>query len=206
MTSTFTRALVLCAAAATLASPLLAQAARPSKDGPLPIFTTERFPYSAPAVGTKFVYTTFENVITKNDGFKTYYTDGQGQKGMRWGTFITDNPAKPGEITDAGLKALWPLRPGTIVDLPITRGEEKLVWRFAVQDTETVVVPAGKFRTVRIDGTAATVVTRRDPVVAMTTFWYAPSISAVVRLKFVPVAGPNKGRPVRNELVRIEKP
>ncbi len=165
-------------------------------------------PYVAPAIGTTYVYTHFTNTVISVDGWRTVFRDGKGKRAARISHFIPDNPDQPLKIPDeAALKYLWPLAIGAKTSVHTVRGAEQEQWDFVVSDTVTVKVPAGTFLTYRVDGTQNTVMTA-DPtriITNLTTYWFAPSVNAVVRVKFVQAKGPRQNGIARNELLRIER-
>lgn len=166
-------------------------------------------PYVSPAVGTRYVYTNFTNVVTKTDGWRTWFDDPKRGPIVMIARLIPENAKVPLAIPDShALKRLWPLRLGTNIVFHTSRGEEQQQWNLVVSDTETVTVPAGRFLTYRIDGTENSTLTRNPDmaVTNMTTWWYAPAPAAVVRVKFVQARGPRQGGVARNELLRIERP
>jgi hypothetical protein len=139
---------------------------------------------------------------------KTYFTDNRGRMGMFNALFIPDSPDQPLIIADSSLRRLWPLRAGNITDLVTRRGEVRNLWRITVVGAESISVAAGRFATYRIDGVEQTILTPnpKEAVVNIVTWWYAPSIAAVVKFNTLQAVGSRQGAMQKNELVLFEKP
>jgi hypothetical protein len=164
-------------------------------------------PYVAPKPGTKYVYTGMSTTVLRTDGWKTWFRDHRGGRGMWHGLFITGDPGSEISVPDSSLRRLWPLKVGNVTDVITTRGEEKFLWRFTVTGTETVRTAAGSFLTYRVDGVQQTVLTP-NPATAVAniySWWYAPSVRAVVQVNFLQAVGSRKGQLIKNELIAIER-
>lgn len=164
-------------------------------------------PYVAPAAGTRYVYRDYVNVVTRSDGWRTYFTDQRGRPGLHTGVFIPDDPTAPLSLDVSDIARLWPLRVGSSTKVPTSRGPLQWRWELSVIDTATIRVPAGRFATYVVQAIEVPVVAATpQPSVNYTTFWYAPSVGAVVRFKAGQLVSPRRNLPVRQELVRIERP
>jgi hypothetical protein len=164
-------------------------------------------PYRAPAPGTRWVYDTFAQRITAATGWRTTFEDAEQRAGALLGFFIPDNPAEPLTVSKGSLDGLWPLRVGVTTSLETSRGPLRWSWKFRVVDTERVQVPAGEFDTYVVEATQSTLVAPAGgAATTVTTYWYAPSVNAVVRLLSVRAAGVQAGQRTRAQLQRIERP
>ena len=202
------RSLVALATALLALSPARAQRQAPQKlDVPGPKMADA--PYAVPAPGTKEIFTNFSNVITgRTDRWHVKFTSAAGRPGMRTGLFIPDNPSSPLTIDTTRLAQLWPLRVGTKVALEVQRYPRKWIWRIEVSGTERLKVAAGEFDTFLVTGTESqSLVTGNDKVSTMLyTFWYAPSINAVVRVRSLRTDGTEELFRSGAELLRLERP
>lgn len=163
-------------------------------------------PYVPPAVGTRYVYTSFAQTITANDGLRTRFVDHRNLSGERLALFIPQNPATPLIVDSAAVARIWPLRVGREARVATARGPLQWEWRLRVVGTERVRVPAGTFDTYVVE--AVEVATRTaNPTAApqVTTFWYAPANGAVVRFS-IGILGRAVRRVTQQELVRVEPP
>lgn len=159
-----------------------------------------------PVVGTRYVYTSFAQTITANDGLRTRFVDHRNLPGERLALFIPQNPANPLTVDAAALARIWPLRVGREARVATARGPLRWEWRFRVVGTERVRVPAGTFDTYVVE--AVEVATRTANPTAepqVTTFWYAPENGTVVRF-VIGTLGRVVRRVTRQELVRVEAP
>ena len=164
-------------------------------------------PYVRPRVGTRYVYRGFSNVITSAKGWRVEFRDSLGRKGARIGLFISDNPAEPLTVERGSLDSLWPLRPGATTTIVTGRKGFKWQWQLHVVDTETVVVPAGRFLTYIVEGVQSTLVTVRGGAATnATTWWYAPEIGAVARVMALAAGDSGKSAARRAELLAVEAP
>lgn len=163
-------------------------------------------PYVPPAVGTRYVYTSFAQTITANDGLRTRFVDHRNLPGERLALFIPQNPAAPLTVDPAALARVWPLRVGRETRVATARGPLRWEWRLRVVGTERVRVPAGTFDTYVVE--AVEVATRTATPTAeprVTTFWYAPAGGAVVRFS-IGTLGRVTRRVTQQELLRVEAP
>jgi hypothetical protein len=163
--------------------------------------------YTPPPVGTRYEYSSVVNTVTRNDGWRTYFTDGSGRPGLRTALFIPDDPSAPLTLDRAALDRLWPLRLGASTEIAAKRAPLEWRWKVAVVDTETVTVPAGRFRTYVVEATEQPVITAIRPApVNVATFWYAPALNAVVRYRTGQFVGGKRRLPPRQELLRVTTP
>jgi len=167
-------------------------------------------PYVPPAVGTVYRYVGFNNTVVGVDGLRTRFVDDSGHQGLRVGLFISDDPQHPSQIDQAQLAALWPLESEKQTDVMVRNGSNTWLWRFKVLGEQQVTVPAGRFQTYMVQAVQRPD-SIRDPksgeqTVVGYTFWYAPSISAVVRFKTTYFSGPATGQVVQSELRAVEAP
>lgn len=162
-------------------------------------------PYVAPAIGTRYVYSTFAQTITANAGLRTGFLDHRQAAGARLALFIPDSPVSPLAVDTVALARLWPLRLGHEVRVPTGRGERRWDWLVRVVDTERVTVPAGTFDTYVVEAIeVATRTPNPTSTLKVTTFWYAPATNAVVRFT-MGTRGVTNTRITRQELQRIER-
>jgi hypothetical protein len=184
--------------------PLGAQSQRAIGRGP----TMPPADFRQPAVGTVLRYEGFSNRITGGQGARTFFVDGGNRPGMRLAVFFPDNPADPLQVNLDSLALMWPLAMGKSTIVSASRGQ--LRWRLEgrVIDTERVRVPAGTFDTYVVTVLETPQLTR-NPATArtnLTTFWYAPSINAVVRLLSISTA-PNGSKTTRRiQLLGVDAP
>ena len=167
-------------------------------------------PYVAPAVGTVYRYAGFSNTVVGAEGLRTRFVDDSGRQGLRVGLFISDDPEHPSQIDPAQLGALWPLESEKQTNVVVRNGPSAWLWRFKVLGVQDVTVPAGRFQTYLVQAVQRPD-TIRDPkatqeTVVGYTFWYAPSIAAVVRFRTTYYSGPAMGRVVQSELRAVERP
>ena len=163
-------------------------------------------PYVPPVPGTVYHYTAFSNTITGVDGWRTAYVDDRGRPGSRLGLFITEDPRRPARPDSGALARLWPLRVGSELAFRTQVGPEVWRWEFRVTGTEEVPVPAGRFATVVVQGAQEPALVH-DPRAASTvlyTWWYAPRVGAVVRVRSRFLAGRRAGQALEAELERID--
>ena len=165
----------------------------------------EPVPYVAPAPGTVYDYGAFTNTVTSSDGWRVRFTDNQGRQAERVGLFLTSDPAEPLEVAPAALDSLWPLELGRELAFRVKRGPETHRWEFRVMAGERVTVPAGTFETVVVQGVQAPELVRSPQTAAtvLNSWWYAPSVNAVVRFRTTYLSGPGQGRVVEGELRSI---
>ena len=167
-------------------------------------------PYVAPAVGTVYRYAGFSNTVVGADGLRTRFVDDSGRQGLRVGLFISDDPRHPSRIDPAQLGALWPLESEKQTNVVVRNDSSAWLWRFKVLGVQDVTVPAGRFQTYLVQAVQRPD-TIRDPTapretVVGYTFWYAPSIAAVVRFRTTYYSGPAMGQVVESELRAVERP
>jgi hypothetical protein len=163
--------------------------------------------YKAPAPQTQWVYDAFSQHILAASDWRVTFQDGEDRPGALLGFFIPDNPTDPLKVTKGSLARLWPLTVGTATTLETSRGPLRWQWQFRVVDTERVVVPAGEFDTYVVEATQSTLVAPAGgAATTITTYWYAPSVNAVVRLLSLRAVGPQAGQRTRAQLMRIERP
>ncbi len=165
-------------------------------------------PYVAPSTGTREVFTTFENVIGEARGrWRVTYITGQKLEGMRTAVFLPDNPKAPFSLDESNFERLWPLRVGRKVEMIVGREPRRWTWAFEVVDTERIKVRAGEFDTFVVTASEVqkTVVGGDQPLTTIYTFWYAPSIASVVRVRSISTRSGVRSR-TGNELVRLERP
>jgi len=188
------------------ASPLAAQSAnRPPRSAAAPRLAPA--PYRAPAPKTQWVYDAFSQRISSAGDWRITFQDGDDRPGALLGFFIPDNPADPLQVSKGSLARLWPLKVGTTTTLETSRGPLRWQWQFRVIDTERVTVPAGEFDTYVVEATQSSLVAPAGgAATTITTYWYAPSVNAVVRLLSVRAAGPQAGQRTRAQLTRIDRP
>ena len=165
-------------------------------------------PYVAPAVGTVYRYAGFSNTVVGAEGMRTRFVDDSGRQGLRVGLFLSDDPQHPSEVDSARLAELWPLDTGKQVTVVVRNGPSAWRWMFKVVGVQRVRVPAGEFQTYLVQA-----VQRPEPMpdpktatVVGYTWWYAPSIAAVVRFKTSYFGGPAAGRVFASELRAVERP
>ncbi|HEU4631115.1 MAG TPA: hypothetical protein VFS08_15295 [Gemmatimonadaceae bacterium] len=164
--------------------------------------------YRTPVPGTVYDYGTFTNRITAVDGWRTSYVDDRGREGRRVALFITEDPRRPLVVDSVAVDSLWPLRLGHGATVLAHQGEEVYRWEFRVLDTTTVTVPAGTFRTIVVEGTQLPELVRvpQAATSAVHTWWYGPTLGAVVRFRSVYLTGPSAGRRFEGELRAIRAP
>lgn len=176
-----TRSLVLLLAT-TCALPLAAQGgAAAAKRAPDPVLAPA--PWAPPAPGTTFRYEGFTYRVGRTEGWRTSFVDDRGAPGQQLSLFFSEDPRKPFKFPSDSIAVLWPLRTGGRTSFQVFKGE--LQWRYVLRviGTERVTVPAGTFDTYLVTALELPLLTS-DPAgvrTRMTTFWYAPSINAVVR-------------------------
>jgi hypothetical protein len=164
-------------------------------------------PFAPPPPGTRFVYTTISNTVTRRDGWRTYFTDDKGRAGAHIGGFIPDNPDSPLSFDSKALASLWPLRLRAAADVETRRDPLAWRWSLTVVDTATVTVPAGRFHTYVVQAIETPrIAASRNPRVNVTTFWYAPALGAVVRFRSGLFEAERAIYSFRQELVRVERP
>jgi len=167
-------------------------------------------PYVAPAVGTVYRYVGFNNTVVGVDGMRTRFVDDSGRQGVRVGLFISDDAEHPARIDVAQVTALWPLEVDKQSDVRVHDGARAWLWRFKVVGEQNVNVPAGRFETYVVQAVQRPD-SIRDPksgqeTVVGYTFWYAPSIAAVVRFRTTYFSGPATGKVVQSELRGVQSP
>jgi hypothetical protein len=164
--------------------------------------------YVAPAVGTTYRYIGFTNVVLSSEGWRVRFADDHGREGLRVGLFITDDIKHPSEIDSTALARLWPLHKGAETVVMTRRGRDQSRWMFKVIGEKYVDVPAGNFQTYIVQGVMRPE-KLTDPKTETTlafTWWYAPSINAVVRFETTYVSGPATGQVAISALEGIEAP
>lgn len=165
-------------------------------------------PYVAPPAGTVYHYAGFANRVIESSGWRTRFADDSGRQGVRVGLFISDDPQHPSRIDSTQLAALWPLTEGKQTTIVVRSGATAWRWMFKVVGTQDVTVPAGRFHTYLVQAVQrpdSGFDPRKSTVVGY-SWWYAPSIAAVVRFKTTYFAGAAKGRVVASALERVESP
>jgi hypothetical protein len=163
-------------------------------------------PYVAPRPGTVYHYRGMDNTITAVDGWRTTYRDQAGREGLRIGLFLVDDPLHPAQVDSAALASLWPLRVGNEATVRVQRDPEVYRWDFRVTGIDHVEVGAGAFDAYVVQAVQTPVLVRtpQAAVTAMYTWWYAPRIAAVVKVRTSYLGGPAAGRVVESELLSID--
>ena len=192
------------------ATPLVAQSPRaatpPPRKAPDPVLAPA--PWAPPAPGTTFRYEGFAYRVTKTDGWRTSFVDDKGAPGQQLSLFFSEDPRQPYKFPADSIAALWPLRIGTRTSFQVFKGP--LQWRYVVRviGTERVAVPAGTFDTYLVTALELPLLTA-DPAgvrTRMTTFWYAPSINAVVRFLAITTTPTGEKSQRRVQLLSITPP
>jgi hypothetical protein len=162
--------------------------------------------YVPPAVGTVYEYADFKNTVLASDGWRVRFADDSGRQATHVAVFITDDPTHASEIDSAALAKLWPLETGRETTLKIRAGSYVARWMAHVVGQAQVAVPAGTFDTYVVQAVQRPEAFTDDKKQTMFlfTFWYAPSIAAVVQYETRYYAGPGNGTVVRSVLMKID--
>jgi hypothetical protein len=163
-------------------------------------------PYVPPAVGTVYTYTGFKNIILDSEGWRVRFADEQGKRAVRVGLFITDDPDTPSQIDTAALRRLWPLAKGRDASILMTSGDYKSRWLFNVVGEAQVAVPAGVFEAYVVQAVQRpeAMTDPKTQTVFTYTWWYAPTIAAVVKFETKYVSGPAIGNTISSMLQRVD--
>lgn len=140
-------------------------------------------PFKKPPIGVVLAYAGgLTQTVTAVTGMRVLSTDNAGLEGAHVGLFVADNPKVPRQIDDRVLAAFWPLKPAGKATVPIALGRERWEAQRQVVGTEKVTVPAGTYLTYVVEGVQRPkFVANPKSTSLVTTWWYAPSIGAVVR-------------------------
>lgn len=164
-------------------------------------------PFQPPAVGTTYAFDRFVTTVTAVDGWRVDFRDPAGRPGSWVGVFLPDNPASRLALDDAALAKLWPLEVGNETVLETRRDPLRWRWTLRVVGTEVVTVPAGRFETYVVEGIEAPVIAASPtPATTLNTWWYAPSVNAVVRLMTMRQMPGHDPAVFRAQLERIDLP
>ena len=132
--------------------------------------------FRAPAVGSKVTYmidgeeTVLE--VTKQDGFETRFSNNTGNYGVI--QFIPDGARVDYSTSD--IESLWPLSVGKSVDYKAAWNGNSQNKSAKVVAIEDVTVPAGTFKTFRIE-----VTTRNKWYADEATTWWSPELGIMVK-------------------------
>lgn len=165
-------------------------------------------PYVPPPVGTVYRYSGFTNTVLAADGWRVRFADQKGREGLRVGVFITDDPKQPSTIDSAALAKLWPLRTGTQTIVLARRNRDVARWLFKVVGQQFVGVPAGTFQAYVVQAVVRPEELKdpRNQTTIGFTWWYAPTINAVVRFETTYFSGAATGHAVASSLEAVEAP
>ena len=153
-----------------------------------------------------YSYVGFKNVVLSSDGWRVKFADESGKRAARVGVFITDDPDMPSRIDTAALSKLWPLANGREASILMTSGDYKSRWLFNVVGEAQVAVPAGVFEAYVVQAVQRpeAMTDPKTQTVFTYTWWYAPTIAAVVKFETKYVSGPAIGNTVSSMLQRVD--
>jgi hypothetical protein len=162
--------------------------------------------YVPPAVGTVYEYADFKNTVLASNGWRVRFADDSGRQATHVAVFITDDPTHASQIDSVALAKLWPLEKGKETTVKIRAGSYVSRWMGHVVGQAQVAVPAGTFDTYVVQAVQRPEAFTDDKKQTMFlfTFWYAPSIAAVVQYETRYYAGPGNGTVVRSVLLKID--
>lgn len=105
--------------------------------------------------------------------------------------FVTISSSNPRFIEPApeqisGIKNLWPLSPGKVIQFTFQSLGNTRRNQFTVVGVEDIVVPAGKFLAWKIE--LNQVIPGADAEL-LRTYWWAPEVGAYIKIEYKPISG-----------------
>jgi hypothetical protein len=163
-------------------------------------------PYVAPAVGTVYNYAGFKNTVLASDGWRVRFADDSGRQATHVAVFITDDPKQASTIDSAALAGLWPLETGKQATVMMRAGSYTSRWMFHVMGQQQVAVPAGTFDTYVVQAVQRPedFTDPKKQTIFAFTWWYAPTIAAVVKFETRYYSGPQSGHVVQSVLQSVD--
>lgn len=164
-------------------------------------------PYVNNPVGTVFRYQGFTNRVVSSKGWVTRFVDDSGRAVNRIGGFITEDPAHPLSLDTTKFNALWPLKVGNEITIPVSVGAERWSWHFKVSGEQQIQTADAVYRTFVIEAMQSRLDSADGPPVAFAnTLNYAPDVKTVARFQTTIVSGKDAGRSFGSELRSIFHP